>query len=85
MKYCVIKNTITVIDGSENPKEVMLQNSKNAGLTDEEVEILTDAEYNARVESLPKPTPGQTELEVLKQKQELMQKALDELLLGGKL
>ena len=55
MKYCVIKNTTKVIDGSENPTEVMLQNAQNAGYTENEVEILTEEEYLARIESEPKP------------------------------
>lgn len=48
MKYCVIKDTIKVIDGSENPIEIMLQNAQNAGFTEIEVEILTEEEYQAR-------------------------------------
>lgn len=48
MKYCVIKNTTTVIDGSENPQEIMFQNALNAGFTAEEVEILTEEEFETR-------------------------------------
>jgi len=55
MKYCVIKNTTKVIDGSENPLEIMLQNAINAGFTENEVEILTEEEYQARKELEPKP------------------------------
>ncbi len=55
MKYCVIKNTTTVIDGSENPLEIMLQNAINAGFAENEVEILTEEEYQARVDLEPKP------------------------------
>lgn len=55
MKYCVIKNTTKVIDGSENPLEIMLQNARNAGFTENEVEILTEEEYQTRVELEPKP------------------------------
>ena len=54
MKYCVIKNTTKVIDGSENPVETMLQNAINAGLAENEVEILTEEEYQQRLENEPK-------------------------------
>ena len=63
MKYCVIKNTTKIIDGSVNPIEIMLQNAQNAGFTESEVEILTEEEYRARVELEPKPIPPMTESE----------------------
>ena len=63
MKYCVIKDTTKVIDGSENTIEVILQNAKNAGFTENEVEILTEEEYLARKESEPKPTQEPTQEE----------------------
>ncbi|ABR46667.1 hypothetical protein Amet_4342 [Alkaliphilus metalliredigens QYMF] len=53
MKYCVIKNTTKVIDGSSNSSEIMLQNALNAGLTEEEIEILTEEEYQARKDLEP--------------------------------
>lgn len=55
MKYCVVKGTIIIIDGSENPTEIMLRNAQNAGFTADEVEILTEEEYLQRVEEEPKP------------------------------
>lgn len=55
MKYCVIKNTTKVIDGSNNPAESMLQNAQNAGFSELEVEILTEEEYQSRKEIEPKP------------------------------
>jgi hypothetical protein len=55
MKYCIIKNTTTVIDGSENTQEVMLQNAESAGVTAEEVEILTEQEFEARKALEPTP------------------------------
>jgi hypothetical protein len=55
MDYCVIKNTTTVIDGSENEEEIMLENARNAGYTENEVEILTEEEYKTRVLNIPKP------------------------------
>ena len=60
MKYCVIINTTTVIDGSENSEEIMLKNAENSGYSKEQIEILTDEEYKTRVDSSPKPTPEQT-------------------------
>ena len=56
MKYCVKKDTVIVIDGSENSKEIMLQNAKNMGFTENEVEIITEEEYKTRVEISSKPT-----------------------------
>lgn len=55
MKYCVVKNTTKVIDGSDNDTEIMLQNAQNTGFLESEVEILTEVEYKARVELEPKP------------------------------
>lgn len=48
MNYCVIKNTTIIVDGSENPLGIMLENGKNAGFQESEVEILTEEEYNIR-------------------------------------
>lgn len=61
MKYCVIKNTTKVIDGSENPLEIMLQNAQNAGITD--FEILTEEEYEARKALEPEPLQSPTDKE----------------------
>ena len=57
MKYCVVKNATKVIDGSENPLEIMLQNALNAGFAESEVEILTEEEYQARKAQEPQPIP----------------------------
>ncbi len=59
IKYCVIKNTTTIIDGSENSKETMLQNAVNAGFTALEVEVLTEEEFEARkaLEPIPPKEP----------------------------
>ena len=67
MKYCVIKNTITVIDGSENPEEVMYRNALGSGFKVEEVEILTEGEYQLRYDNTPKPPVSKSELEILKE------------------
>ena len=58
MQYCVVKNTTTVIDGSDNPSEIMLQNALNAGFAESEVEILTEEEYEERKALEPQPTPA---------------------------
>ena len=57
MKYCVVKDTTKVIDGSGNSAETMLQNAQNAGFTENQIEILTEEEYLTRVENEPKPLP----------------------------
>jgi hypothetical protein len=62
MKYCVIKNTTTIIDGSDNSDEVMAQNAQNAGITD--FEILTEEEYQVRKAN--DPVPPEVEIEKLK-------------------
>lgn len=63
MKYCVVKNTTTVIDGSDNPREVMLKNALSAGFSESQVEILTESEYLARKAPEPILTPQPTPLE----------------------
>ena len=65
MRYCVNRGTTTVIDGSENPVDVMLQNALNAGFSTSEVEILTEEEYQARVNAEPKPLRPPTDKERL--------------------
>lgn len=64
MKYCVIKDTTKIIDGSNNSTEIMLQNAQNTGFTEAEVEILTEEEYQARkdLEPIPPKEPTQEEL-----------------------
>lgn len=79
MKYCVIKNTTTIIDGSENPLEIMLQNAQNSGFVENEVEILTEEEYQARVELEPKPITEPTTEERL----QMAEETLMYLLMGG--
>lgn len=61
MKYCVVKNTTIVIDGSQNNINIMLQNALNAGFLESEIEILTEQEYEERksLEPLPLPQPTQ--------------------------
>jgi len=69
MRYCVIKDTTTVIDGSENPIEIMLQNAQNAGFTESEVEILTEEKYQARKDLEPKLPQPLTDIEKLRLEQ----------------
>ena len=77
MKYCVVKGTATIIDGSDNPPEIMAQNAQNAGITD--FEILTEEEYQARKASEPVPPPQPTQEERL----EVLEAAMLEVILGG--
>lgn len=79
MKYCVIKDTTKVIDGSENPTEIMLQNAQNAGFTENEVEILAEEEYEARKELEPKPT----ELPSLEDRLQALEQIELDRILGG--
>lgn len=44
MKNCVIKDTKIVVDGGHNDVELMLQNAKNNGYTEKEVEIVEISE-----------------------------------------
>lgn len=53
MEYCVLKNTATIIDGSENPRDIMIQNAKNLGFSENDIEILTEEEYTSRKASEP--------------------------------
>lgn len=79
MKYCVVKDTTKVIDGSDNPIEIMLQNAQNAGFTDVEVEILTEGEYQTRLENEHKPLQPPT----VEERLEALEMAMLELALGG--
>ena len=68
MKYCVIKNTTKVIDGSDNLEDVMLINAENAGYTSDEVEILTEEEYQERKSLEPMHPRKPTQEEIILQK-----------------
>lgn len=50
MRYCVKKDSCIVIDGSNNPQDIMIENSISAGFKVDEVEIITEEEYVKRVE-----------------------------------
>lgn len=79
-KYCVVKKTTTVIDGSLNSDEVMLQNAINAGFTAEQVEILTQKQFNERKALEPVPKPMPTQVDLLQQQLATQQAIIDELL-----
>lgn len=55
MRYCVIKDTTKVVDGSTNSDDVMLQNAQSVGYTVKQVEILTQSEFDARKALEPVP------------------------------
>lgn len=63
MRYCVIKNTTKIIDGSYNGEEVMLENAFKAGFTNEQVEILTQEQFDERKSLEPKPIKDPSEKE----------------------
>ncbi|MNO44249.1 hypothetical protein D3C76_344860 [compost metagenome] len=65
MKYCVVKDTTIVIDGSNNPSEIMIENALNAGYSPPEVEILTEDEYKFKVELQPAQQQPITEINYL--------------------
>ena len=67
MKYCVIKNTVTVIDGSENSVKTMLQNAISSGFLENEVEILTEEKYQLRLLNTPQPPQPKTQIEILQE------------------
>lgn len=72
MKYCVVKNSTKVIDGSDNSTELMVQNAQNAGFTESELEILTEEEYQARKALEPIPPQEPTAEERLSAIEEVM-------------
>ena len=82
MRYCVLKGTVTVIDGSENLDDMMMQNAVNAGFTVDQVEILNDADFKLRDDSILKPVVPKTELELLKAKVATNQGAIDYILMN---
>lgn len=77
MNYCLIKNTTIIIDGSTNPKEIMLANAKNSGYNETEVEILSEVEFLDRKNSEEKPT----ELPIFEQRLETTENTLLNLLM----
>lgn len=62
--YCVAKNTTTVIDRN-NPEESMIVSAISAGFSESEVEIITEEEYQTRVNAEPKPLRPPTDKERL--------------------
>jgi hypothetical protein len=66
MKYCVIKDTTKIVDGSENSQDIMLRNAINAGLTAEEIEIFTEEEFETRKALEPTLPQEPTEIEMMR-------------------
>ena len=79
MKYCVIKNTTTIIDGSENPQQTMIQNAINSGFTELEVEFLTEDEYKRRLDLEPALPVNPTDLELFQKEQIRQENRLSQL------
>ena len=84
MRYCVVKDTLTIIDGSLNSNEIMIKNALECGYNKNQIEVLTEEEYQNRILINPRPIP-KTEMELIKEKQEMQDKAILELstLIGG--
>ncbi|WP_438348929.1 hypothetical protein ACP8HI_25650 [Paenibacillus sp. FA6] len=82
MKYCVIKNTTTIIDGTDNPLEIMIKNALNAGFVETDIEVLTEEEYMVREDLEPAQEKHKTEVELLKEQMAIMQGALDFIILN---
>lgn len=80
MMYCVVKNTTNVICTNEN-REIMLMNARNAGFEESEVDLLTVEKYLERKELEPKPTPQLSETDILSGKVEMlgMQTAMEKI------
>lgn len=67
MKYCVIKDTTTIIDGSDDSDEVMYRNALGSGFSEFEIEILAEEEYLLRLENEHKPQQQETQIEILQE------------------
>lgn len=73
MKYCVIKGTAKPINSSNTlSDEILIENALSAGISENEVEIITEEEYLSRVDAEPKP-PTPPTLEERIQALELME------------
>ncbi|WP_068986187.1 hypothetical protein [Lysinibacillus xylanilyticus] len=79
MRYCVVKDTTKVIDGSLNVDNVMLKNAINAGFTFEQIEILTQMQFDERLKLEPPPVTVPSEKERIVE----IEKVINDLLLGG--
>lgn len=82
MKYCVVKNTTVVIDGSSNNDEVMIKNAIGSGYSPLEVEILTSDQYHKRESELAPAVLPKSELEILKEQMATNIGALDYILMN---
>ncbi|MGE6515820.1 hypothetical protein [Lysinibacillus sphaericus] len=79
MRYCVTKGTTKVIDGSLNKDEIMYQNAKSAGFTLNQVEILTQEQYDARKALEPVLQTLPTDKERIDQLENVILKLLGEM------
>jgi len=78
MLYCVAINTTKIVDGSDNPEEVMIENAINSGYKKEEVEIITEEEYKLRIEQNP-IVNEKTPIEILQNENEQLKQSIAEL------
>lgn len=83
VKYCVVKDTVIDIAQSEDVDK-LIENALSTrldgrSLTEDDFEILTEEEYQARVDAEPKPPEPPTEQERL----QALEDAMLYLTLGG--
>ena len=81
MRYCVIKNTDTIIDGSDNSDEVMAKNALSSGCNNDGYEILSEEEFKVREAEFPIVIP-KTEMDLLRQQIATSQGAIDFILMN---
>ena len=83
MRYCVIKNTTIIIDGSKNLIEIMLQNALNSGYVEIDVEILTQEDYQIRKDLEPMTPKPITESERIAMIEEAINDLMMTIMMGG--
>ena len=81
MRYCVIKGTTRPISVG-NPDDILISNAISAGFTENEVDILTEEEYEARKALEPIIPQPPTEIELLKEKVATQDSVMTEILEG---
>lgn len=57
MKYCVIKGTKTILDEGRDNLDLMMQNAKNAGFTESEIEIIEITKEEIEMMNKQKQSP----------------------------
>jgi len=85
MRVCILKSTGAMVESQEFATEGTLINNMKQYYSESDLEEkeVNAEDYEALKLALPAPITQPTEIEVLKQNQELMKKALDDLLLSG--